>query len=217
MIEADLYVACINLSGRRVLVVGAGPVAVEKIEGLLTCAADITVVAPEGAEGFEDLATEHGLEWHRREYEATDLEGCFLVVAATSNTELNKRVHADAEDRSMLVNVVDVPELCNFILPAIVRRGPLTVAISTSGASPALAKRLKREISEHVGSEHVRLAQLLDEVRDWAKANLATYNDRKDFFEGIVNGDPDPIELLRRGDEQGVRELIAKTRARLSG
>jgi siroheme synthase-like protein len=217
VIDAELYVACINLTGRRVLVVGAGPVAIEKIEGLLVCEADITVVAPEGAEGFGDFASEHGLEWHEREYEAADLAGCFLVVAATSNTGLNKQVHADAEERSMLVNVVDVPELCNFILPAIVRRGPLTVAISTSGASPALAKRLKREIGDHVGPEHVRLAELLDEIRDWAKTNLATYTERKDFFEGIVNGDPDPIELLRNGDEAGVKELIAKTKARLSG
>lgn len=217
MIDAELYVACINLTGRRVLVVGAGPVAIEKIEGLLMCGAGITVVAPDGATGFEDLVREHGIEWHRREYESDDLEGCFLVVAGTSNTELNRRVHSDAESRSMLVNVVDVPDLCNFILPAIVRRGPLTIAISTSGASPALAKRLKREISERVGPEHVRLAQLLDELRDWAKANLATYNDRKDFFEGIVNADPDPIELLRNGDEAAVRDLIAKRVGRLSG
>jgi siroheme synthase-like protein len=210
VIDAELYVACINLTNRRVLVVGAGPVAIEKIEGLLTCGAAIICVAPDGIEGFDAFVAEHGLEWRRRPYEPSDLEGCFLVVAATSNTELNRRVHSDAEERSMLVNVVDVPELCNFILPAIVRRGPLTIAISTSGASPALAKRLKREISEHVGPEHVRLAELLDEIRGWAKANLATYDDRKEFFEGIVNGDPDPIELLRAGDEAAVRDLIAK-------
>ena len=216
MIDAELYVACINLTGRRVLCVGAGPVAIEKIEGLLVCGADITVVAPDGADGFEEFSRERGIEWHRRQYATPDLEGCFLVVAATSNTELNRRVHADAESRSMLVNVVDVPDLCNFILPAIVRRGPLTIAISTSGASPALAKRLKREISERVGPAHVRLAQLLDEQRDWAKANLATYNDRKVFCDGIVNADPDTIELLRNGDEAAVRDLIAKRVGRLS-
>ena len=109
----------------------------------------------------------------------------------------------------MLVNVVDVPPLCNFILPAIVRTGPLAIAISTAGASPALAKRIKRQIAEEYGEPYARLAVLLNEVRGWAKGTLPTYQDRKAFFEGIVNGEPDPIELLRAGDEAAVRELIA--------
>ena len=98
----------------------------------------------------------------------------------------------------MLVNVVDVPPLCNFILPAIVRTGPLAVAISTAGASPALAKRMKREIAELFGEPYAMLAILLNDARGWAKATLPTYQDRKEFFESIVNGEPDPIELLRR-------------------
>ena len=109
----------------------------------------------------------------------------------------------------MLVNVVDVPPLCNFILPAIVRTGPLAVAISTAGASPALAKRMKREIAELFGEAYAELAVLLNEVRGWAKGTLPTYGDRKEFFESIVGGEPDPIELLRAGDEQAVRDLIA--------
>jgi precorrin-2 dehydrogenase/sirohydrochlorin ferrochelatase len=109
----------------------------------------------------------------------------------------------------MLVNVVDVPPLCNFILPAIVRTGPLAIAISTAGASPALAKRIKREIADEYGEPYARLAVLLNEARGWAKGTLPTYQDRKAFFEGIVNGEPDPVELLRAGDEAGVRALIA--------
>ena len=116
----------------------------------------------------------------------------------------------------MLVNIVDVPPLCNFILPAIVRTGPIAIAISTAGASPALAKRMKREIGELFGDQYAELAELLNDARGWAKGTLPTYNDRKDFFEGIVNGDPDPIELLQadaRGSgsgEDAVRELIAR-------
>ncbi len=109
----------------------------------------------------------------------------------------------------MLVNVVDVPPLCNFILPAIVRTGPLAIAISTAGASPALAKRMKAEVSQLFGEEYARLAVMLNDVRGWAKGTLPTYQDRKEFFEGIVNGEPDPVELLRAGDEAAVRELIA--------
>jgi siroheme synthase-like protein len=108
----------------------------------------------------------------------------------------------------MLVNVVDVPPLCNFILPAIVRTGPLAVAISTAGASPALAKRMKREIGELFGEPYAMLAVMLNDARGWAKATLPTYQDRKEFFESIVNGDPDPVQLLRGGDGNAVRALI---------
>jgi len=109
----------------------------------------------------------------------------------------------------MLVNVVDVPPLCNFILPAIVRTGPLAIAISTAGASPALAKRIKAQVAEEYGEPYARLAVMLNDVRGWAKGTLPTYQDRKAFFEGIVNGEPDPIALLREGDEAAVLDLIA--------
>ena len=131
-----------------------------------------------------------------------------MVIAATSDTDVNIRVYEDAERRAMLVNVVDVPPLCNFILPAIVRSGPLAIAISTAGASPALAKRIRNEIADEYGEPYARLAVLLNEVRGWAKGTLPTYQDRKEFFESIVNGEPDPVELLRRGHEGAVRDLI---------
>jgi precorrin-2 dehydrogenase/sirohydrochlorin ferrochelatase len=105
--------------------------------------------------------------------------------------------------------VVDVPPLCNYILPAIWRSGPLAIAISTAGSSPALAKRMRTEIREVFGEAYARLAEILNDYRGWAKGTLPTYQDRKVFFESIVNGSPDPIELLRAGDEQAVHELIS--------
>lgn len=114
----------------------------------------------------------------------------------------------------MLVNVVDVPSLCNFILPAIVRTGPLAIAISTAGASPALAKRMKREISDLFGEQYAALAQILNDHRGWAKGTLPTYQDRKAFFEEIVNGDPDPVVLLREGRRAELDELISQARER---
>ena len=159
--------------------------------------------------GFTPSAIAFSITWERREYESGDLDGCLIAIAATSDTDVNIRVFEDAEQRAMLVNVVDVPPLCNFILPAIVRTGPLAIAISTAGASPALAKRMKREIADAFGEPYARLAVILNEARGWAKATLPTYQDRKTFFEGIVNGDPDPVELLRAGDERAVRDLVA--------
>jgi len=208
MLAVPFYVACLRLSGHRCLVVGAGDVGLEKVEGLLLCGAAVTVIAPAAHAEIERLAADGSIVWERREYRAGDLEGAFLVIAATNDSEVNIAVHEDAEARSMLVNVVDVPPLCNFILPAIVRSGPIAIAISTAGASPALAKRMKREIAVLFGEEYARLAVILNEARGWAKATLPTFEDRRDFFEAIVGGDPDPIALLQAGDEAAVHALI---------
>ena len=210
MLETPFYIACLRLTGRRCVVVGGGDVGLEKVEGLLACDADVTLISPRAHPELTQLALEGSIRWEQREYAgAADLDAALIAIAATDDTDLNIRVFEDAEARAMLVNVVDVPPLCNFILPAIVRTGPLAVAISTAGASPALAKRMKREIGELFGEPYALLAILLNDARGWAKATLPTYQDRKVFFESIVNGEPDPIELLRGGDAQAVRDLIS--------
>jgi precorrin-2 dehydrogenase / sirohydrochlorin ferrochelatase len=210
MLDTPFYIACLRLTGRRCVVVGGGDVGLEKVEGLLACDGRVVLIAPDAVPALQELAAEGSIEWVRRPYEDGDLGATFIAIAATDDTDVNICVFEDAERRAMLVNVVDVPPLCNFILPAIVRTGPLAIAISTAGASPALAKRIKREIAETYGDAHAQLAVLLNEARGWAKATLPTYQDRKAFFEGIVNGEPDPIAMLRDGDVAGVRELIAR-------
>jgi len=213
MLDTPFYIACLKLSGRRCVVVGGGEIGLEKVEGLLACDGQVVLIAPEAVPELEQLAAEGSIEWERRDYAGIeDLEGTFIVIAATDDTDTNVRIFDDAEHRAMLVNIVDVPPLCNFILPAIVRTGPLAIAISTAGASPALAKRIKSEIAAAYGEPYARLAVLLNEARGWAKGTLPTYQDRKAFFEEIVNGDPDPIALLRDGDEQAVRELIERAK-----
>ena len=209
MLDTPFYIACLKLSGRRCVVVGGGAVGLEKVEGLLACDGDVTLVAPVAIEPLRELAAEGSIEWEQREYDRADLEGTFMVIASTGDTDVNIGIYEDAEKRAMLVNVVDVPPLCNFILPAIVRTGPLAIAISTAGASPALAKRIKSEIAEEYGEPYARLAIMLNDVRGWAKGTLHTYQDRKAFFESIVNGEPDPVELLRRDDTDAVLDLIA--------
>ena len=209
MLDTPFYIACLKLSGRRCVVVGGGEIGLEKVEGLLACDGRVVLVAPEAVPELETLADEGSIEWIRRDYASGDLERTFIAIAATGDTDVNIRVWEEAEERAMLVNVVDVPPLCNFILPAIVRTGPLAIAISTAGASPALAKRIKAEIADEYGEPYARLAIMLNDVRGWAKGTLPTYQDRKAFFESIVNGEPDPVELLRRDDTDAVRDLIA--------
>ena len=209
MLDTPFYIACLKLKGRRCVVVGGGAMGLEKTEGLLACGGDVTVISPDAGPELEALAAEGSITWEAREYGGpADLEGVFMVIACTDDTDINIGIYDDAERRAMLVNIVDVPPLCNFILPAIVRTGPLAIAISTAGASPALAKRMKREISELFGEEYASLAIMLNETRGWAKGTLPTYQDRKAFFEEIVNGEPDPIALLRAGDAAAVRDLI---------
>src|ERR1700758_5272775 len=165
MLDTPLYIACLRLSERRCVVVGGGDVGLEKVEGLLACDGEVTLIAPAAHEALRDYAREGSIEWRERGYAgADDLEGAFLVIAATDDTDVNIAVFEDAERRAMLVNVVDVPPLCNFILPAIVRTGPLAIAISTAGASPALAKRIKREVQEQFGAPYAELAVLLNEA-----------------------------------------------------
>ena len=174
--------ACLDLTGRSCLVVGGGTVALEKILGLLDCGARVTVVAREVSDAVAGLP----VELHERAYESRDLDGRFLVVAATNDEALNRHVHADAEARSLLCNVVDVPALCSFILPAVHRVDPIAIAVSTGGASPALAKRLRDEIAKVVGEEHAVLARELRALRPWAMERFETYEQRRVFFDDHV-------------------------------
>jgi precorrin-2 dehydrogenase/sirohydrochlorin ferrochelatase len=161
------YVACLDLQGRTCLVVGSGAMAGEKVEGLRTTGAIVTLVTPQ-------------------DYRSADLEGVWLVVGATSDDELNRRISAEAEERNLFCNVADVPELCSFILPAVHRRGPIVVAVSTGGASPALAQLLRDRFASQLGAEHESLAHELRRLRPWAKKNLSTYGERREYFRKLV-------------------------------
>src|SRR6185503_14551247 len=122
MLDTPFYIACLRLSGRRCVVIGGGEIGLEKVEGLLACSADVALIAPTAVPELEALAAEGSITWERREYRgAADLEGAFMAIACTDDTDVNIAIYEDAERRAMLVNVVDVPPLCNFILPAIVR------------------------------------------------------------------------------------------------
>jgi len=176
------YMACLDLRGRSALVVGGGRVALEKVDGLLAANAVVTVVAPQIVVELESRR----IEIVRREYRTDDLDGRFLVIAATPTSSVNRRVFRDADARSLLCNVVDVPELCSFILPAVHREGPIAVAVSTGGASPALAQRLRDEIAAIVRPEHAVLAEQLRELRPWARSHLPTYEARRDYFAALV-------------------------------
>ena len=182
MADKRYYMACLDLEGRACLVVGGGQVGLEKAKSLLDCGATVTVVAPQIEPDLQRLP----VRWRRKRYQAADLDGHFLVVAATSNSSLNRRIFLDADERSLLCNVVDTPELCSFILPAVYRRDPIVLAVSTGGASPALAKRLRDELGAQIEEQHVALAERLRDLRPWVRVHYGSYRERRDFFEALV-------------------------------
>ena len=150
----SLFPLFLKLERRRCLVIGAGEIGEPKIASLLAAKGSVEVVAPHANKKVEKWAHGRKIQWRKREFEDSDLEGCFLVIVATSSHELQKRIHRLAKQHGVLCNVVDVPELCDFYYPAVVKRGALQIAISTGGASPALAQRLRKELDAQFGPEY---------------------------------------------------------------
>lgn len=154
-----------KLAGRRCVVVGAGKIGEPKIQSLLTAEAEVTVIAPDATPVVEAWAHSQTISWHRRAFEAADLDGATLVIAATPSPEVNESVFLEAQRRGILCNSVDDPEHCDFFYPAVVRRGDLQIAISTAGHSPALAQRLRSELEEQFGPEYAEWVDALGEER----------------------------------------------------
>jgi precorrin-2 dehydrogenase/sirohydrochlorin ferrochelatase len=202
------YPAILDLSGRNALVVGAGKVGEGKIRGLLNAGARVRVVSLDATEQVQRWAIEGKIELLTRPYESADLNGCFLVIAATERSDTNEQVFADAEQRNMLCNVVDVTALCNFILPSIMRRGNLAIAVSTAGASPALARKIRLELEQQYGDEYEVALELLGSLRDELKARYPDPRDRKIIFERIVYSDF--MDMVRQGDTAGLEAWIER-------
>ena len=196
------YPAFLDLRGRRVLVVGGGLVAVRKIDGLLKCACHIKVVAPEIRPEIEAQP----FDLVRRAYEPTDLDGACLVFAATDDDELNAAVARDAAARGIWCNAASAPETGSFIVPSLVERGPIKVAISTGGASPALAKRLRVELGCQIGPEYERLAIILERIRPYVLEQPGGSAAHQRIFELLVNSEL--IEALHEGDREEIAAML---------
>jgi precorrin-2 dehydrogenase/sirohydrochlorin ferrochelatase len=169
-----LFPMFMKLQGRRCLVVGAGTVAEPKITSLLEADATVKVVALQATEQVRSLAREARIQWDERLFRESDLEGCFLVVSATNDVQVNDEVYRQAEARGILCNAVDDPDRCDFYYPAVVRRGPLQIAISTAGYSPALAQRLRRELEEQFGPEYAGWVEQLGRDRERLRNDRTT-------------------------------------------
>jgi len=173
---------CLDLRGKPCLVVGGGRVATEKARGLVDAGADVSVVAPEVDDELAGLPVRVA----RRRFRRSDVVRRFVVIAATSDRLVNAAVSEAAAEHGIPCNVADDPELCSFILPAIVRRDPIQVGVSTGGASPALAQRIRDDIEDLLSPRHAEIARMLKDLRPWAKRELPTYEERREFFQRLV-------------------------------
>ena len=186
-----------DLNGRRCVVIGGGMIAQRKVTTLLSYGAKITVVSPTLTARLKRYAAAGKIASVRRKFRPADLSGAWLVYASTDDQAINERVFATASRGRIFTNVVDQGPLCSFIAPAILRKDPLTIAISTGGASPSVAKRLRAELSESIGVDYPRLLRLLRDMRGVAKKVLPKYGDRKVFFDSLVRGRV--FDLVREG------------------
>ncbi len=201
------YPVNLDIANRKCLVVGGGGVGTRKVITLLDCGAKVTVVSPGVSGQLLELANNGLIVLEKSPYRETDLDGMFLVIGTTDDEELNRQISKDAESKNMLCNIADRPEVCNFILPSIVNRGDLTISISTSGKSPALAKRLRIELEEKFGNEYAELLRLMGAIREKLLSQKHEPEAHKQLFEKLIssnllfmiqNNQKDEIDSLLR-------------------
>lgn len=189
------------------MVIGGGPVAERKVRSLIKAGAAVKVISPDLTRGLMRMKEAGGIRHYRRPYRSGDLKGAFIVVAATDSEETNRRIAAEAP---ALLNVVDVPPLCNFIAPSIVRRGKLVMAVSTSGVSPALARSIRKELEGAYGYDFSSFLKFLKVVRTKARSVIADRRQREHFLKGIASED-----MLRIFRTKGLAEVKGRIRAGL--
>lgn len=200
----NLFPMFLKLEGRQVLVVGAGKIGEPKIDGLLETGAHIRVVALDASAAVRDWAREGKIELELRAFSADDLSGAFLAVVATNSRTLNERVYNEAQRRGVLCNVVDVPDLCDFFYPAVVRRGDLQIAISTAGQSPSLAQKIRQQLEKQFGPAYAAWVAELGATRKLILASDLDRERKLDLLHSLASREALEAALA------GTPELIAK-------
>jgi precorrin-2 dehydrogenase / sirohydrochlorin ferrochelatase len=195
-----LFPISLNLTAKRVVVIGGGTVAERKVQSLLDGGAKITVISPELTPGLVKLADAGRLHLQRRKYTAGDCQGATLVLSATDDEQVSRAVWQEATEAGILINTADQPAFCDFMMPAVLRRGDLTVAVSTAGSSPVLAGRLRDEIGKVLGAEYEQLIELLAAARPEIRSRVPHEEDRKALYHRIL--DSDVLALLRRNNPE---------------
>ena len=185
----SFYPICLDLEARACVVVGGGRVAERKVLGLLSCKAQVSVISPALTEELQLQHVSGDIEWIDREFRQGDLAQAFLVIAATDDEETQKQVYEEADANNLLLNVADVPQRCNFILPATARRGDLAISVSTAGKSPALARKIRMELEKKYGPEYRVLVDILGAIRPQVLASGLPQMENEKLFKQLLHDD----------------------------
>jgi precorrin-2 dehydrogenase / sirohydrochlorin ferrochelatase len=202
------YPIYLQLESQSCIVIGGGKIAEDKVEGLLNAGARVTVISPDLTPRLRQLGRGREVMHIARGYQRGDLIGAFLVICATDRREVNRAVWEEASANGQLVNVVDDTLHCNFIAPAVLRNGDLTIAISTAGKAPALAVRLKERLQRELGPEYGRFLELAGELRERLAREVPDFEERKALWYELV--DSDVLDLLASGDEADATQRISE-------
>ena len=200
------YPVSLDIQNRCCLAGGGGAVGHRKVMTLLECGAVVTVVSPKVDDQLLALSHNGTLSLKQRHYQTGDLNGMFLVIGATNDKKLNLRIKGDAEDSGILCNIADQPEACHFILPSIVKRGDLTIAISTSGKSPAFAKKLRRDLEKKYGPEVAVFLELMGAIRTKILSRQREPEAHKPIFERLVTSNL--LALVRKNKKKEINALL---------
>lgn len=193
----NYYPAMLNLSGKKAVVIGGGAVAARKILTLLEVDAKVTVISPELHESIMELVLEKKITWKQKRFEPNDLQDFFLIIAATNHSAVNVQVYESANDQQ-LINLVDRPDLSNFIVPASLRRGALTISVSTSGANPGLARKIKQDLAKEYDEVYEEYLSFLEQSRKRVIAEVADSKIRRHILQGLL--EPQFLELTRQAN-----------------
>ena len=202
------YPIYVELHEQPCIVIGGGKIAEGKVEGLLTAGAQVTIIAPNLTSHLHTLVEQNKVAYISRTYQHGDLAGAFMVICATDQAEINHQVWQEASANRQLVNVVDDTPRCNFIAPAILRKGDLNIAISTGGKAPALAVRLKERLQKEIGPQYERFLELSGQLREPLARNIPDFEARKKLWYELV--DSDILELLSQDNEPAALDLISQ-------
>lgn len=200
------YPVCLDVSQRPCVIIGGGEVAARKAERLVQCGARVTVVAKRLSPEMLRLKGEGAVSHIDADYGIDHLRGAFMAIGATDRNDINESIAADARSLGVLVNIVDDPAHCDFILPSIMSRGDLSISISTGGKSPALAKKLRLELEECYGPEYVALLNIMGALRERIVAAGASPDENKKLFEAVL--DSDILEAIRSNDRDRIRQIV---------
>jgi siroheme synthase-like protein len=200
------YPILLDLRGKRCVIFGGDKTAEGKVRGLVEANADLTLVSPSVTPAIMELIDSGAITWERREYRSGDLEGVFVAMAALEGKESNQAIWEEAEARGLLINSVDDPAHCNFILPANLWRGDLVVSVSSSGKSPTLASTVRNQIAEVIGPEYGELLDILGQLRPQVMDRYAEMSTRTALWRRIVQSDA--LDHLRSGDKEGALQLV---------